>query len=124
MVFVAGFTKQPKFMANENKPLRIIGNESNRIYQMEPDNNTQSQKPEASSEERPEQAAANPVNNNLPPYSNDLATNDGAVVETLDTAFHNKPGVAEGENPSGSDRADYYEVRADGKSDAEEEVNG
>lgn len=58
-----------------------------------------------------------------PRRENDVATNDGSVVETLDTAFHNKPGWSEGENLSGSDRADYYEARSDGKSDAEEELD-
>ncbi|HUP12350.1 MAG TPA: hypothetical protein VM187_09070 [Niastella sp.] len=56
--------------------------------------------------------------------SNDeIATNDGAIIETLDTAFHNKPGVAEGSNISGSNRADYYESRSYGKTDAEEELD-
>ena len=55
-------------------------------------------------------------------YTAEIATNDGSVVETLDTAFHGKPGWSEGENPSGSNRADYYEARSTGKSDTEEEV--
>lgn len=110
-------------MANEEQPLRIIGNESNMIYQMEPGNNTQPQPSEAANEKRDDQGAENTTRNDSPPYSNDLATNDGAVVETLDTAFHNKPGVSERENPSASDRADLYERRPDGNSDAEEEVN-
>ena len=110
-------------MATENEPLRIIGNESNTIYQMEPDKSTPSAKSETTNEKANDEPVANSAHNDLPPYSNDVATNDGAVVETLDTAFHNKPGVAEGENPSGSDRADYYEAKPDGRSDAEEEAS-
>lgn len=53
----------------------------------------------------------------------EIATNDGSVIETLDTAFHGKPGWSEGENLSGSNRADYYEARSYGKSDAEEELD-
>ncbi|MBC7829530.1 MAG: hypothetical protein H7122_17425 [Chitinophagaceae bacterium] len=53
----------------------------------------------------------------------EIATNDGSVVETLDTALHGTPGWSEGENLSGSSRADYYEARSYGKSDAEEELD-
>ena len=53
----------------------------------------------------------------------EIATNDGTVIETLDTALHGTPGWAEGENPSGSSRADYYEARSNGKSDSEEELD-
>ncbi len=53
----------------------------------------------------------------------EIATNDGSVIETLDTAFHGTPGWSEGENISGSNRADYYEARSYGKSDAEEELD-
>jgi hypothetical protein len=53
----------------------------------------------------------------------EITTDDGSVIETLDTAFHGKPGWSEGENPSGSNRADYYEARSYGKSDAEEELD-
>ena len=53
----------------------------------------------------------------------EIATNDGSVIETLDTAFHGIPGWSEGENVSGSNRADYYEARSNGKSDAEEELD-
>lgn len=53
----------------------------------------------------------------------EIATNDGSVTETLDTVFHGKPGWVEGENPSGSNRADYYEARSQGKTDAEEELD-
>jgi hypothetical protein len=52
----------------------------------------------------------------------DVATNDGSVVETLDTAFHDVPGFHGGENLSGSNRADYYEARSQSKSDTEEEL--
>lgn len=54
--------------------------------------------------------------------NNDVATNDGSVLETLDTAFHDVPGFSGGENPSGSNRADYYEARSQSKSDTEEEL--
>ena len=54
-------------------------------------------------------------------YMPEIATNDGSVIETLDTAFHGTPGWSEGENISGSNRADYYEARSNGKSDVEEE---
>ena len=53
----------------------------------------------------------------------EIATNDGSVIETLDTAFHGTQGWSEGENISGSNRADYYEARSNGKSDAEEELD-
>jgi hypothetical protein len=54
--------------------------------------------------------------------NNDVATNDGSVLETLDTAFHDVPGFSVGENLSGSNRADYYEARSQSKSDTEEEL--
>ena len=53
----------------------------------------------------------------------EITTNDGSVIETLDTAFHGIPGWSEGENISGSNRADYYEARSNGKSDSEEELD-
>lgn len=53
----------------------------------------------------------------------EITTNDGSVIETLDTAFHGTPGWSDGENISGSNRADYYEARSSGKSDAEEELD-
>lgn len=56
------------------------------------------------------------------PANKDVATNDGSVVETLDTAFHDVPGFNGGENLSGSNRADYYEARSQSKSDTEEEL--
>jgi|GEM_PF-4751532 len=56
-------------------------------------------------------------------YTPEIATNDGSIIETLDTVFHGAPGWSEGENISGSNRADYYEARSNGKSDSEEEVD-
>ena len=53
----------------------------------------------------------------------EIATNDGAVIETLDTALHGIPGWTDGENISGSNRADYYEARSNGKTDVEEELD-
>jgi hypothetical protein len=53
----------------------------------------------------------------------EIATNDGSVIETLDTALHGTPGWSDGENISGSNRADYYEARSHGKSDTEEEMD-
>lgn len=69
----------------------------------------------------------NPVSGSDEPIphnkTDEIATNDGSVIETLDTALHGKPGWSEGENPSGSNRADYYEARSTGRSDAEEEMD-
>ena len=53
----------------------------------------------------------------------EIATNDGSVIETLDTVLHGTPGWSEGENLSGSNRADYYEARSNGKSDSQEELD-
>lgn len=53
----------------------------------------------------------------------DVANNDGSVLETLDTAFHDKPGRAEGESVSGSNKAGYYDERSYGKSDDAEELD-
>ena len=53
----------------------------------------------------------------------EITTDDGSVIETLDTAFHGEPGWSDGENVSGSNRADYYEARSYGKSDADEELD-
>lgn len=72
--------------------------------------------PEAPGSERDDQFTAG----NLTP---EITTNDGSVIETLDTAFHGQPGWSEGENLSGSNRADYYEARSYGKSDSEEELD-
>jgi hypothetical protein len=54
--------------------------------------------------------------------NNDVATNDGSVLESLDTAFHDKPGYTDDNSVSGSNRDDYYEERSSGKSDDEEEL--
>jgi hypothetical protein len=52
---------------------------------------------------------------------NEITNNDGSVKETLDTTFHNIPGYITEHSLSGSNRADYYEKRSQGKSDTEEE---
>ena len=52
---------------------------------------------------------------------NEITNNDGSVKETLDTAFHNIPGYISDHSLSGSNRADYYEKRSQGKTDTEEE---
>jgi hypothetical protein len=52
---------------------------------------------------------------------NEVTNNDGSVKETLDTAFHDEPGYISDHSLSGSNRADYYEKRSQGVSDAEEE---
>jgi hypothetical protein len=110
-------------MSAGEQSLNIIGNESNMVYEMEPGSNSPVQKPPAPSDEGKtgEQPSWNVAQDTTPQSSNDLATNDGGVIDTLDTAFHGKPGVAEGTNPSGSSRADYYEQRPYGQSDAAEE---
>lgn len=54
----------------------------------------------------------------------EITNNDGSIVETLDTAFHGKPGFSEGQNISGSNRAGYYEERSEGKTEAEQELDG
>src|SRR4051794_6400789 len=51
----------------------------------------------------------------------EVTNNDGSIIETLDTAFHNKPGYIKDHSIAGSNRADYYEARSQGKSDVEEE---
>jgi len=51
----------------------------------------------------------------------EITNNDGSVIETLDTDFHNKPGYIHNHSLAGSNRADYYEKRSQGKSDTEEE---
>jgi hypothetical protein len=51
----------------------------------------------------------------------EVTNNDGSIIETLDTAFHNQPGVIKDHSPAGSNRAEYYEAKSQGKSDAEEE---
>lgn len=111
-------------MMPADEPIKIIGNESNNEYEIEPGTTRTSEPTPAPAKdtkaEEPAWEAPIPEPTGI---NNDLATNDGSIAETLDTAFHNKPGVAEGENPSGSDRADYYEARSQGKSDAKEELD-
>ena len=52
----------------------------------------------------------------------EVAENDGSIIETLDTAFHNEPGLIKDHSLAGSNRADYYESRSYGKTDSEEEL--
>ncbi len=113
-------------MGASEQPLKIIGNESNQVYEIEPGHGTKEQMPAPSAQEQQtnKEHVAEELGNAPQQPSNDLATNDGSIVETLDTAFHQKPGVAESENPSGSNRADYYELRSNGQTDAEEEIDG
>ena len=108
-------------MHTGEEPLRIIGNESNQVYEIEPGGNPQQSAAGAEKDKAKEQPVADNSNAATPP-NNDLATNDGGIAESLDTAFHNKPGMVEGINPSGSNRADYYEAQSYGQSDAEEET--
>ena len=113
-----------RIMNTREEPLRIIGNESNQVFELEPGSSTPAPKETATQkEDKPgEQPSWNNPPEAAPQPSNDLATNDGGVIGTLDTAFHNKSGVAESTNLSGSNRADYYETPAYGQSNAEEEV--
>lgn len=53
----------------------------------------------------------------------EVANNDGSIIETLDTAFHGEPGMIKDHSLAGSNRADYYESRSGGQSDSEEELN-
>jgi hypothetical protein len=53
--------------------------------------------------------------------TDEITNNDGSIIETLDTAFHNKPGVIKDHDIAGSNRAEYYEARSQGKTDSEEE---
>lgn len=59
----------------------------------------------------------------ITPEINDVATNTGTTIDTLDAAFHNALGISKGNELTGSNRADYYESNAYGKSDAEEELD-
>ena len=52
---------------------------------------------------------------------NEITNNDGSIIETLDTDFHNRPGYIGEHSLAGSNRADYYEKRSQGMSDTEEE---
>jgi hypothetical protein len=124
MVFSLRFVKSVKHMTTDEKPIRIVGNESNIVYEIEPGSNSIAPKQNTTTEEdKVEQPKTNSSGDADQQNNNELATNDGAVIETLDTVFHKKPVVADGINPSGSSRADYYEERSNGQSDAEEEVN-
>src|SRR5215218_12596 len=112
-------------MATPEKTIQIIGNESNSVTEIEASERTQTAAQQTTAEKvrAAEEGEANSLNPAAQRTNNEVATNDGAVIETLDTDFHGKPGVAEGENLSGSDRADYYEARSYGKTDAEEELD-
>jgi hypothetical protein len=113
-------------MQAEEKKIEIIANESNTVFEVEAGGaaaHTSEPATIAGKLEVSEQRDADIEHPAAERTTNEVATNDGAVVETLDTAFHNKPGVAEGENFSGSSRADYYEARSQGKSDVEEELD-
>jgi hypothetical protein len=116
-------TQIPNFMAAGEDPIRIISNESNHVIEIEPGDTRAAQPHVTAAKEASEQLAVHGSTAAAQRTNDEVATNDGTVVETLDTAFHNKPGLAEGENLSGSDRADYYEARSQGKTDAEEELD-
>ncbi len=108
-----------------DEKIQIIANESNTLTEVEAGSTAHTAEPSTTADKvkAAEQLDAQLSGHSAERSSDEVATNDGTVVETLDTAFHNKPGVAEGENLSGSDRADYYEVRSQGKTDAEEELD-
>jgi hypothetical protein len=112
-------------MATQEQPIQIIANESNTVTEIEAGETAHTAEPNTMTEKASaaEQLSENNYTIAAERTTDEVATNDGAVIETLDTAFHNKPGVAEGENLSGSDRADYYESRSYGKTDAEEELD-
>jgi hypothetical protein len=111
-------------MATEDQPLKIIANESNTITELDNVSGTQAHEPNTTADK--EKASHLPLaegSTRTERSNQEIATDDGAVIETMDTALHNKPGVAEGVNLSGSDRADYYEARSNGKTDSEEELD-
>ena len=111
-------------MATENQPIKIIANESNTVTELDNVSGAQASEPNTTADK--EKASHQPMaegSTQTERSNHEIATDDGAVIETLDTAFHNKPGVAEGLNLSGSDRADYYEARSYGKTDSEEELD-
>jgi hypothetical protein len=112
-------------MAEQDKTIRIIGNESNNTFEVEAGGSSAAAAPNTNAQKvkDAEQLEASFETGSAERHNDEIATNDGSVIETMDTAFHNKPGVSEGENLSGSDRADYYESRSQGKSDAEEELD-
>jgi len=111
-------------MATDEKKIQIIGNESNHVFEIEPGGTPHGPEPNTTAEKvrEKEQLAATFSETGTPRTNDEIANNDGSLIETLDTAFHNKPGVAEGTNESGSNRAGYYEERSQGKTDAEEEL--
>lgn len=112
-------------MDEQNKTIQIISNESNHTVEVEAGSSGAAAVPNTNRQKvaDAEQFEASFATGAAERHNDEIATNDGSIVETLDTAFHNKPGVAEGENLSGSDRADYYEARSQGKSDVEEELD-
>lgn len=111
-------------MATEDQPLRIISNESNMVTEIEAGENTHTGEHNTTAEKaKAAEQFAVTGSGTAERSNNEVAANDGALIETLDTALHNKPGIAEGSNPSGSDRADYYEARSYGKTDSEEELD-
>jgi hypothetical protein len=69
------------------------------------------------------EAGSNELNLSDEQADDEVTNNDGSIVETLDTAFHNEPGVIKDHSIAGSNRADYYEAQSQGKSDAEEELD-
>ncbi|WP_018612161.1 hypothetical protein [Segetibacter koreensis] len=73
--------------------------------------------------EQTNEAGNNEQNLPVEQADDEVTNNDGSIVETLDTAFHNEPGVIKDHSIAGSNRADYYEAQSQGKSDAEEEMD-
>ena len=114
-------------MPDQEKTIQIIANESNTVFEVEAGELAQAERLPTMAEKQQafdaKEASLGTEPNVAERTTDEVATNDGAVIETLDTAFHNKPGVAEGENLSGSSRADYYKSRSQGKTDAEEELD-
>lgn len=112
-------------MADENKTIQIIGNESNNTFEVEAGGSSPAAVPATNAQKAKDagQLDARFATGAAERHNDEVAMNDGAVIETLDTAFHHKPGVAEGENLSGSNRADYYESHSYGKTDSEEELD-
>jgi hypothetical protein len=94
-------------------------NNPRRFQEVEESNVNPANNEETPTESTPANEDSYTAGNNTP----EIAANDGSVIETLDTAFHGTPGWSEGENISGSNRADYYEARSNGKSDVEEELD-
>ncbi|MEI6945971.1 hypothetical protein V9K67_02140 [Paraflavisolibacter sp. H34] len=62
---------------------------------------------------------------NLPTgqLANDVATDTGSTIDSLDSAFHNALDINKSHAASGSNRAEFYESKSYGKSDSEEEVD-